>query len=43
MIDEVILLLVSPYYITMKTIKRKKRKGKGNKSIAAHENIKWCP
>ena len=28
MINEVILLLVSPYYITMKTIKRKKRIGK---------------
>lgn len=43
MINKVILLPVSPYYITVKTIKRKKKKGKGNKSIAAHENIKWCP
>ena len=38
MINEAILLPVSPYYITVKKIKRKKRKGKGNKSIAAHEN-----
>jgi len=43
MINEAILLPVSPYYITVKKIKRKKRKGKGNKSIAAHENMKWCP